>query len=30
VLDMSAASVAQLVNNYSTAIGAVKAAALMH
>src|ERR1700760_135875 len=29
VLDMSAASVAQLVNNYSTAIGAVKAAALM-
>jgi NADH-quinone oxidoreductase subunit M len=30
VLDMSAASVAQLVNNYSTAIGAVKAAALIH
>src|ERR1700760_2639260 len=30
VLDMSAASVAQLVSNYSTAIGAVKAAALMH
>jgi NADH-quinone oxidoreductase subunit M len=30
VLDMSAASVAQLVNNYSTAISAVKAASLMH
>ncbi|HEY0235419.1 MAG TPA: NADH-quinone oxidoreductase subunit M, partial [Afipia sp.] len=28
VLDMSAASVQQLVNNYSTAISAVKAAAL--
>jgi NADH-quinone oxidoreductase subunit M len=30
VLDMSAASVAQLVHDYSTAIGAVKAAALIH
>src|SRR5579859_3243088 len=30
VLDMSAASVQQLVNNYSTAVTAVKAAALMH
>src|SRR6201981_3846951 len=30
VLDMSAASVAQLVNNYSTAVTAVKAAALLH
>jgi NADH-quinone oxidoreductase subunit M len=30
VLDMSAASVQQLVNNYTTAITAVKAAALMH
>jgi NADH-quinone oxidoreductase subunit M len=30
VLDMSAASVQQLVNNYTTAVTAVKAAALMH
>jgi NADH-quinone oxidoreductase subunit M len=30
VLDMSAASVQQLVNNYTTALTAVKAAALMH
>ena len=30
VLDMSAASVQQLVNNYSTAMTAVKAAALLH
>jgi NADH-quinone oxidoreductase subunit M len=30
VLDMSAASVQQLVNNYSTAVTAVKAAALLH
>jgi NADH-quinone oxidoreductase subunit M len=30
VLDMSAASVQQLVNNYATAVTAVKAAALMH
>jgi NADH-quinone oxidoreductase subunit M len=29
VLDMSAASVQQLVNNYSTAVAAVKAAALL-
>jgi NADH-quinone oxidoreductase subunit M len=30
VLDMSAASVQQLVNNYTTAVTAVKAAALLH
>lgn len=30
VLDMSAASVQQLVNNYNTAVTAVKAAALLH
>jgi NADH-quinone oxidoreductase subunit M len=30
VLDMSAASVQQLVNNYATAVTAVKAAALLH
>jgi NADH-quinone oxidoreductase subunit M len=30
VLDMSAASLQQLVNNYTTAVTAVKAAALMH
>ena len=30
VLDMSAASVQQLVNNYNTAVTAVKAAALVH
>ncbi|MBR0852310.1 NADH-quinone oxidoreductase subunit M [Bradyrhizobium diazoefficiens] len=30
VLDMSAASVQQLVNNYNTAVSAVKAAALLH
>jgi NADH-quinone oxidoreductase subunit M len=30
VLDMSAASVQLLVNNYTTAVTAVKAAALMH
>ena len=30
LLDMSAASVQQLVNNYATAVTAVKAAALMH
>ena len=30
VLDMSAASVQQLVNNYTSAVTAVKAAALMH
>jgi NADH-quinone oxidoreductase subunit M len=29
VLDMSAASVQQLVNNYNTAVSAVKAAALL-
>ena len=30
VLDMSAASVQQIVNNYATAVTAVKAAALIH
>jgi NADH-quinone oxidoreductase subunit M len=30
VLDMSASSVQQLVNNYNTAVTAVKAAALLH
>jgi NADH-quinone oxidoreductase subunit M len=30
VLEMSAASVQQIVNNYTTAVTAVKAAALMH
>jgi NADH-quinone oxidoreductase subunit M len=30
ILDISAASVQQLVNNYTTAVTAVKAAALMH
>jgi NADH-quinone oxidoreductase subunit M len=30
VLDVSAVSVQQLVNNYNTAVSAVKAAALLH
>jgi NADH-quinone oxidoreductase subunit M len=30
VLDMSAAAVQQIVNNYTTAVTAVKAAALIH